>query len=79
MGTPVIRHIHVKIKPTYLHAQDRTLTSKGRLLHTVRLQRLSPVRACPHISLLHLYKQSSDNRVALEMEHAATLSPRLTL
>jgi hypothetical protein len=51
-----------------IFAQDHTVKSGGRL-HRVRMERLSPV----YFFVFHVYKQSSsDNRVPLEMEYAAT-------
>ena len=50
-------------------AQDHAIKSRGPLLHRVRMERLSPV----YFFVFRVYKQSSsDNRVALEMEHDAT-------
>jgi hypothetical protein len=50
-------------------AQDHTIKSRGRLLHRMRMERLSPV----YFFVFRVYRQSSsENRVALEMEHDAT-------
>jgi hypothetical protein len=51
-----------------------TNTSEGLLLYWVRMERLLPVRArSVFFGVFRLYNQSSsDNRVAVQMEHAAT-------
>jgi len=57
-----------------LFAQNRTIARKGRLWRRFRVERLSPVFPRPCISLCFICtkQSSSDSRVALEIEHAAT-------
>jgi hypothetical protein len=53
----------------------KTVTSKGNLLRGVTVERLSPVCTRPYIALCFIYISSRQaTRVALQMEHAATLS-----
>ena len=54
------------------HNRSKLFGLGRRLFHKEKRRRQSPVRAHPFIYVFHLYKQSSsDNRVALGMEHAA--------
>ena len=66
--TPISKYI------ANIFVQILTITRRGNLLCTVRMGRLSPVRACPSISSFGLYQQSSsDSRFTRKMEHVGDL------